>query len=569
MKYILTILAFCSFLQIHAQKLIHKELLGRPTDKNIDIQLMFSENADVSIQYGTQSGVYPNQTPWLSFNANTPAEFSLAGLTPNTTYFYRVQHKLTGTSNITTRPEFSFKTAKPQGTSFTFVVQADPHLDGFSDTALYRRCLQNELDDKPDFVIDLGDFLMTDKLTNSSKKITRDTIVSRCHLLRSYYETVAHSVPLYIALGNHEGEAGWYLTGQADNIANWNVLERKKYFMNPAPNGFYTGDTISQPFVGIRENYYEWQWGDAQFIVLDPYWYTNPKPDSLNGWRWTLGKTQYDWLKKTLEKSTSKYKFVFSHQIIGGDPEGRGGVEFADRYEWGGQSLNGNYDFASKRPGWYKPIKDLLTEHKVNIFFHGHDHFFGKQEKDCMIYQETPQPSLPNFQNANQATDYGYKSGQILPNAGHLRINVSPQGVKVDYVRAYLPKNETGSRKNKDISATYYIAATNCYDSLTLGIPTLWNSNYTDEIIYPNPFENETKIQLSFNQSQKINLMIYNNNGIVVRKLLNESEVPEGKFEIIWDGKDANGSLVPSGIYWYSIESEIGSKKSGKVVISR
>jgi hypothetical protein len=78
---------------------------------------------------------------------------------------------------------------------------------------------------------------------------------------------------------------------------------------------------------------------------------------------------QYDWLKTTLEQNDSKFKFVFAHQIIGGDPDGRGGVEFADLYEWGGNNLNGTRGFETNRPGWYKPIKDLLNEHRVNIFF--------------------------------------------------------------------------------------------------------------------------------------------------------------------------------------------------------
>lgn len=82
--------------------------------------------------------------------------------------------------------------------------------------------------------------------------------------------------------------------------------------MNPIPDHFYTGDDTNNNFVGLRENYYAWKWGDALFIVLDPYWYTSPKPDANTGWRWTLGKKQYDWLKATLEKDKSLYKFVFA-----------------------------------------------------------------------------------------------------------------------------------------------------------------------------------------------------------------------------------------------------------------
>jgi hypothetical protein len=376
-------------------------------------------------------------------------------------------------------------------------------------------------------------------------------------------------VPLFIALGNHEGEAGWQLNNTANNVAVWGTLDRKKYFMNPAPNDFYTGDTINHSYVGQRENYYAWKWGDALFIVLDPYWYTSPKPDSLNGWRWTIGKTQYDWLKKTLEQDNSKFKFVFAHQIIGGDPDGRGGVEFADLYEWGGNNLNGTRGFETNRPGWYKPIKDLLTKNRVSIFFHGHDHFFGMQQKNCLYYQEIPQPSHPNFTSIGQAIKYGYKEGVILPGSGHIRVTVDGNGAKVDYVRAYLPKNENGSRKNKDVAATYYIATKNCYDSLIASSPVIWNSNYVDELIYPNPFAEETKIELNLLSSDILGLHIYNQNGQMVRTLLNNYKIQQGKFQIIWDGKDDIGNMLNSGVYYYELLGENGLKVSHKILLNR
>lgn len=410
---------------------------------------------------------------------------------------------------------------------------------------------------------------MSDKLKNSAGKITRDTITYRCHLMRSYYENSCHSVPLFMALGNHEGESGWQLNGTSENIAIWGTLERKKYFVNPAPDSFYTGDLTDHKYVGQRENYYAWNWGNSLFIVIDPYWYTSPKPDSLNGWRWTLGKTQYDWLKTTLENSNATFKFVFAHQIIGGDPNGRGGVEYANRYEWGGNNLNGSYGFNSNRPGWYKPIKDLLTENRVTIFFHGHDHFFGKQEKNCLIYQEVPQPSHPNFISVNYARDYGYLEGQILPNSGHLRVSVNPNGVKVDYVRAYLPKNETNNRKNKDVSATYFIGTTNCYDTIMTSTPVVWNANYVDELVFPNPFEKETTIEFELLRSELINICILNSEGIVVNKLIKEKNIDVGKYQIVWDGKDSFGNLLPSGMYFYSITGKNLNEKTGKIFLKR
>jgi hypothetical protein len=81
------------------------------------------------------------------------------------------------------------------------------------------------------------------------------------------------------------------------------ALIRKTYFPNPYPNKFYSGNTVPEINVGIRENYYAWEWGNALFIVLDPYMYTKSKPE----WGWTLGLQQYTWLKNTLSISGSDF----------------------------------------------------------------------------------------------------------------------------------------------------------------------------------------------------------------------------------------------------------------------
>ncbi len=568
MKYALFFLLFLS-LNLQAQTLLHSEILGRPTDKSISVEVIFGNDVEACVQYGTTSGVLPNQSNWQTFKGNEAAEIVVSGLLSNTKYVYRLCYRNVGATTFVTRLEHSFQTQRAVGQSFTFVVQADPHVDEQSDTTLYSRCLQNQLEDNPDFMIDLGDFLMSDKLKNNLNKITRDTVVYRCNLMRSYYEKACHSMPLFIALGNHEAEAGWTQNASGNNLAVWGTLERKKYFPNPAPNAFYSGDVTDHKFVGQRENYYAWTWGDALFIVLDPYWYTLTKPNAQTGWNWTLGKTQYDWLKTTLENSKSNYKFVFAHQLIGGDPNGRGGVEFSHLYEWGGKNLDGTDGFSSNRAGWYKPIKDLLKENRVNIFFHGHDHVFGKQEKDCLVYQECPQPSHPNFQSIQYATDYGYKEGVILPNSGHVRVNVSPDGVKVDYVRAYLQKNETPTRKNKDVSATYFISKKNCYDDQVSSSEILWNDNYSDELIYPNPFANETTIEFSLQKSETISLIISDLQGKKLKKILNKNLIQAGKFQTFWNGKDDNGTALPNGTYIYTIQGENGALKSGKVVVLR
>jgi hypothetical protein len=550
-----------------AQQFRHTEMLFRVTDQRATVQFFLAIPQEVSIVYGTQPGNYTNQTPWMLAQPDVSQSIILEGLNPNTRYYYRLQHRDPQTTTFSQRPEYTFHTQRPSGEAFTFIVQADPHLDEQSDTAVYQLCLQNQLDDQPDFMVDLGDFLMTDKLKNGNNQVPFDTIPFRCDLLRTYYERIGHSVPLYITLGNHEGESGWNLNANGNNFAVWGTNERKKYFLNPENDDFFSSDTTHYQYVGQRNSYYSWSWGDALFIVLDPYWHTTIKPDSLHGWRWTLGERQYNWLKTTLENSNHSYKFVFSHQIVGGDADGRGGTEYADLYEWGGYNLDGTWGFSANRPGWYAPIKDLLSEHRVSIFFHGHDHFFGKQEKDCLIYQECPQPSHPNFQNVNYAAQYGYIDGQILPNSGHIRVQVSSEGVQVEYVRVYLPQSENATRHNKDVSASYFIPAISCYDSLITGTSVLWNKASEGELIYPNPSRSEVKIEIPVSQPDNLFLEILDQNGKRVKELLYNTPADAGVYNVFWDGTNQSGSKNSPGVYIYKLQSKWGIFKTGRIVL--
>jgi hypothetical protein len=111
---------------------------------------------------------------------------------------------------------------------------------------------------------------------------------------------------------------------------------------------------------------------------------------------------------------------------------GRGGIEVADGYEWGDAA-----NLAAHRLGWDKTIQQLMADNNVTIFFQGHDHIFVKQELDGVIYQSLPEPANPNYTYENNDA---YKTGDKFPNSGHVRVTVSPENVKVDYVRSYLDK---------------------------------------------------------------------------------------------------------------------------------
>jgi len=436
------------------------ELLGRPTADSITVNAVPARNMDIYFEYGQAAGNYSSRTKTVSYAAGTPVEVSLGSLHPDTQYYYRIRYSDVGGSIFAAGDEHSFHTRRAGGDTFAVAIQADPHMDENSDPAAYRLTMQNMLAEKPDFMVDLGDTFMSDKISAP----TYPQVMDRALLLRSYYNIACHSVPLFLALGNHEGEWGSRLNSSADNLPVWDTVIRKLYYPNPFPDGFYSGRGDPEKYVGVRESYYSWEWGNALFVVLDPYWNVPQTPELSGNWSLTLGRTQYDWLKQTLENSKATFKFVFCHNLVGGwnkngTGQMRGGVEAAKYLEWGGYNLDDTLGFDKARPGWAMPIHQLLVKNNVTIFFHGHDHFYGKQELDGVVYQEVPQPSARNTELGNRASSYGYTEGRLLGGTGYLRMRVSPSAVTVDYIQTWIPANEVGSRKNRMAADSYTIPA--------------------------------------------------------------------------------------------------------------
>ncbi|MBS2015040.1 MAG: metallophosphoesterase [Deltaproteobacteria bacterium] len=441
------------------------ELLGRPTAASVALNLVASEALDGYVEYGATPGVFDKRTSARSLVADEPAVFALDGLAADQAYTYRARLRRPAETGFRAGAERRFHTQRAAGSTFRFTVQADSHLDGNSVLDQYVRTLGNVLADAPDFHVDLGDTFMCEKfstpLTNTVSPCPDAASVNARYVYeRGNFGLVSHSVPLFLVNGNHDGELGFSPLVAGQGVPIWATLARHRYFLNPTPDAFYGGDTFVEPTVGQRASWYSWRWGDALFIALDPFWDTKAKPSAADAWGWTLGERQYQWLAQTLGASTAKYKFVFLHNLVGGlDGQMRGGVEAAPYYEWGGLDADGTPGLADRRPGWPKSIHELLVAAKVTAVFHGHDHVYVHQELDGVAYQEVPQPSAKNTTNGQAiALSYHYESGTVVSSAGHVRVTVAPSQVTVDYVRSWLPANETAGRKNGEIADSYTVS---------------------------------------------------------------------------------------------------------------
>lgn len=390
--------------------------IAKRSTTEITFSVEATETVKCYLEYGYAKDSLKNKSAILSISKKSPKNIVVSALAPGAVLFYRVRYLTSKSKSYLATQISSIKTDQVLSTN-TFAVQADPHMDQNSSAEVYLGTLKEVVKAAPAFLMDLGDIFMVDKLQDKSEKNIRE----RFELMKGYYGNLGN-VPLKITLGNHDGELGY----SKFNTKNY----RKEYFPEQ------TGELA----------YYSFEGPGQLHIVLDPFTYTteNPKDD---GWQWTLGKVQYDWLVKTLQASTAPHKFIYIHHLLVGNAQSRGGVEIAHLNEWGGKSNDGSYGFDQYRPGWGKPIHTLLVENKVGFVFKGHDHLYVKQELDGIIYQTVPQPSHPG--DKLDVKQYGYLSGKGVGGSGFIKVRTEGAVAYVDFVKFDGSIGDSYSRETK------------------------------------------------------------------------------------------------------------------------
>jgi hypothetical protein len=110
----------------------------------------------------------------------------------------------------------------------------------------------------------------------------------------------------------------------------------------------------------------------------------------------------------------------------------------------------------------------------------------------------------------------------------------------------------------------------NCYYTDSILVQPLSSLNelsntFSFSQCYPNPFNIETTIECYFPEPCYINVIIFNLQGKTLR-ILNDGKKHIGCYKTTWDGKDERGNKVPSGSYFYSIETSSGQMRSDRMV---
>jgi len=481
-------------LQTDEDAFLGKVMLGRPTRSSIALNVLSLIPLDLSFEYSRPAGASAAPEPAklgpISARSSEPTETVLSDLAPDTRCRYQMFWERADAQRCDTEVPRLFTTQRARGSRFVFTIQADSHMGtttlGGADRKerVYARTLKNVAEDGPDFHLDLGDFSSVEIVARRSAATLGDAL-ARYASQRYFLSDLCQAVPFYLVLGNHEAEQGWRSASGGDSLAVWGAIARTTMIPNPKPDSFYTGNTDSTLGFPL-EDYYAWEWGDALFVVIDPFRYTvarphrvgrfaQTEPEGLDGWDWTLGKVQYDWLYETLHRSRARWKFVLAHHMTGGVVDsktpigayGRGGIDAAQyrvahrpTFEWGGEDAAGRYVFGAKRPGWsHGPIHQMMVKEGVDIFFRGHDHIFVYETLDDIIYQTCPTPSDDEYSRGYYEPGF-FSTGVVVGNPGHLRVEVSADSVRVDYVRSVLPEDEPitengAAVRNGDVSFSY------------------------------------------------------------------------------------------------------------------
>jgi polyhydroxybutyrate depolymerase len=104
----------------------------------------------------------------------------------------------------------------------------------------------------------------------------------------------------------------------------------------------------------------------------------------------------------------------------------------------------------------------------------------------------------------------------------------------------------------------------------TVGIGSIYDNQmpatFTLSQNYPNPFQSQTTIGFVLKKSGHVTLRIYNHTGQLIQTLV-DNHKESGEYFITWNGKDINGKMLNSGMYFCRIDANKGCDTKSMVLL--
>lgn len=221
-------------------------------------------------------------------NANGFATLTVSGLTPDTHYYYRIaMEDSEATETLDTASTIGRLRTAPTGQA-NFAFNFGSCTNGSDSASLAA------IDARDDALfLHLGDFFYADGsgtgLTNIKSKL-------EAKLDATNHAALFATTPMSYTPSDHDATAN-NSTGTTDPTAwtNWNTAFSELF---PCPATYYT-----------------WVWGRVRFIQLDQRSFKSDPSDTDDAAKTSLGATQKQWLKDTIDNSTEQVIV-----LVQGDP---------------------------------------------------------------------------------------------------------------------------------------------------------------------------------------------------------------------------------------------------------
>jgi len=554
-----------------------KELLCRPRIGGVDVNIIPHAETDAYVEWGTDGVSFPFATSIATVPAQSAAHFAMTGLGTDLPYFYRLRFRPAGGGSYAAGEVHRFRSMPTLTGDSRIAVTTDIHVTNTvalaldTHMALLEDALVHMVGHLPNdyhLWMDLGDLVVI-----RAQRIAFDLVEveQRYRQAREYIDLVGSEVPFVLVRGNHEEVNGWDDNGTPDNTAIWSGQALLKWFPPPLPDAYVSGNTVSYPNLGLPGDYFAFDVGRMRFRCLDPYLFSTTRPHnghgetggSQNGWDWKLGQQQYDWLHDDLTTKNTPYRVLATHHLtscydLPGYWYGRGGIEVAQHsvtgrpsFEWGGEDAAGANQLPTQRAGFtHGSIHDMLVNEGNQVILKGHDHFYARQQIDDMVYLTLAKPN----DTAQHTGDlWGWRFSCFYPesvttmfqNSGFLSIAAGAEAATFEYIQTYPAAGEGDVIDSFSILPAVVTDAPSVFEPVRMTAITA---------VAPNPTRDASRVEFTLGQAGPVNLAIYDAAGRRVRLLVDEP-LRGGAHHVSWDGRDASGARVASGVYFAKLKN--------------
>ncbi len=266
-----------------------------------------------------------------------------------------------------------FDTAKAKGETIRFGMTADMHegnSKGFNNLVEKYGEFFHDLD--ADFWITMGDFFGWDNARATEQYMYDFPTLD-------FFEKVNTSkVPVIRVMGNHE-QVNFFTAPDNKNQKyaplgyDGNISFVGQAFEDLFPiNDHGIADVLAAANQPDHKVFFSFEWGDATFVVLDPYFYTEYQPSHCDEGSYTLGPEQTAWFKNILAESNSTWVLVFMHQT--GATQEDPYWDWRDLYRCYGRGGVQSLQSSHKTSALTDELIADMSERDNIVVFTGHDH---------------------------------------------------------------------------------------------------------------------------------------------------------------------------------------------------